>query len=64
MDWQDEAEEIHSDEEAAGDQEVHHIHGRVAPNRDLQQNNACKQTVNLRQIQNFTVNRNSTQKKS
>lgn len=33
---QQEAEEIHSDEEAAGDQEVHHVEGCSAPQDNLQ----------------------------
>ena len=32
---QQEAEEVHCDEEAAGDQQVHHIQGGPAPHSDL-----------------------------
>ena len=32
---QQEAEEVHSDEEGAGDQQIHHIEGGPAPQRDL-----------------------------
>lgn len=35
--WQHKAEEVHCDEESAGDQEVHDICGRMALYRDLQQ---------------------------